>query len=184
MIRRLTRAVLPAVAATLVAAGLTISAVAPAAAETHKIRSASFIRTALEHEGFKVIAMRRKAQLYVVKAELDGVVAILAINALSSQIVGVNVVSVPAGVTAKPAGSGPRHYTSVTTEFGYEVEESSFSSYTEVTTEEITTSESYEEVSYAESEEVEYEDADDDSSGDLDEGSADDDAGDDAADED
>ena len=169
-------------AAFLVASlGLAVVA-APAAgsaSEAHKLRSAHFLKTALESKGLKVEDVRRKGQMYLIKVTDGSAVAILAIDGYSAEIVGVTVVD------GKPeaAGSGPHHFTSVSTSFGYTIEESSYESITEVSETEMSSTESFTEESFVATEEVDYAAVDSESDGDLDEGTPEDAAGDAAADE-
>lgn len=168
----------------LAAVSLFASAEASFAAAKAKFRSAHFIATALEAKGLTVEGIRRKGQLYMVKVSDDGTTAILAIDGYSSELVGLHVLSLAPGATAKPKGSGGNHFVDITYEYGYIVEESDYSSYTEVTTEEISMTEEYSETTIETSEEVTYEDVDDGATGDLDEGQPGDEEGDAMADDD
>lgn len=152
---------------------------ASSASESHKLRSAHFLVTALESKGLKVEDVRRKGQMYLIKVSEGGTVAILAIDGYSAEIVGVTVVDGAPEV----ASSGPRHFTSVSTSFGYTIEETSYESITEVSETEMSSTESYTEASFEATEEVDYAAVEDDASADLDEGTAEDAAGDEAADE-
>lgn len=167
----------------LAAFSLLASAEASLAAAKAKFRSAHFIATALEAKGLTVEDIRRKGQLYMVKVSDDGTTAILAIDGYSAELVGLHVLTLAPGATAKPKGSGGNHFVDITYEYGYIVEESVYSSYTEVTTEELSMTEEYSETSIETSEEVSYEEIDDGATGDLDEGQPGDDEGDAMADD-
>lgn len=157
-------------------------------AVTHKMRSAGFLKTRLEKKGVKVEDVRREGQVYLFLVESDGSKAIVAIDGYSSEIIGVHVLTYATGVTARAANSAGKHFVDFTYEFGYVVEETSFASYTEISSAEYSSTEEYSEVSYEESEEVSYEDIsyDEGSSeedvADLDQGDEGDAAGDDEAD--
>ena len=154
----------------------------------HKMRSAAFIKTHLEKKGVKVEDIRREGQVYLLLVDVDGTKAIVAIDGYSSEIIGVNVITYAAGVTERAANSSGKHFVDFTYEFGYVVEEATFTSYTEITTEEYSSTEEYSEVSYEESEEVSYEDISYDEGSteedvaDLDQGEDGDEAGDTEAD--
>jgi hypothetical protein len=154
----------------------------------HKMRSAAFIKTHLEKKGVKVEDMRREGQVYLVLVEVDGTKAIVAIDGYSSEIIGVNVITYAAGVAERPANSVGKHFVDFTYEFGYIVEETTFESYTEITSEEYSSTEEYSEVTYEESEEVSYDDisydegSTEEDAADLDQGEDGDEAGDTEAD--
>jgi hypothetical protein len=157
-------------------------------AEKHKMRSAGFIKTALEKKGVTVTSMRREGQVYLLLIEDAGSTAIVAVDGYSSEIIGINVLTYPAGATERAANSAGTHFVDFTYEFGYIVEETTYESYTEVTSEEYASTEEYTEVTYDSSEEVSYEDVTydenttEEDSADLDQGTADDEAGDAEAD--
>jgi hypothetical protein len=156
-------------------------------ATQHKMRSAGFLKTALEKKGVTVTSARREGQIYLFLVEADGTTAIVAIDGYSSEIVGVSVLTYGAGKTERPANSAGTHFVDFSYEFGYIVEESVYASYTEVTVEEYSSTEEYTEVSYEESEEVSYEEVTYDETtmedeADLDQGDDGDQAGDDEAD--
>ncbi len=154
----------------------------------HKMRSAAFLKTKLEKKGVKVEDVRREGQVYLFRVDSDGTKAIVAIDGYSSEIIGVNVLTYAAGVAERATNSAGVHFVDFAYEFGYVVEEATFSSYTEISSEELTTTEEYSEVSYEESEEVSYEDISYDEGSteedvaDLDQGDAGDEAGDTEAD--
>ena len=150
--------------------------------QKHKMRSAAFIATALEKKGFKVDEVRRHAQVYFVKVSESGNTAILAIDGYSAELIGLKVLELAAGTTAKPKGSGGNKFYDITYEFGYEVEVSVYESYVEYSSEELTSTEEYSEVTYDESQEVTYEQVEDEPAADLDEGTPEDAAGDQEAD--
>ena len=170
------------------AAALTTAFPHVASAETsakpakHKIRSAHFIAAQLTKKGYTVNDVRRRAQVYFVKVSKSGSSAILAIDGYSSEIIGLKLLAAAAGITPKAAGSGPRHFTDITYEFGYIVAVSVYESYTVISSVEMSSTSEYSYASYAESEEVAYEAAEDDVEADLDQGTADDATGDDEAD--
>lgn len=172
------------IAAQLSVAYLAIPTYGHAAAQTHKMRSAHFIVTALEKKGLKVLDSRRKAQVYFLYVADDaGSEAILAVDGFSAEIIGLTLLKLGPGVTATPAGSKGKHFVDLTYVYGYVIEESVYMSYTEITTEELSITEEYSEVSYEETEEVSYEEVEDTAESDLDEGTAEDSAGDDMADD-
>ena len=150
--------------------------------QKHKMRSAAFIATALEKKGFKVDEVRRHAQVYFVKVSEGGSTAILAIDGYSSELIGLKVLELAAGTTAKPKGTGGNHFVDITYEFGYEVDVATYDSYVEYSSEELTHTEEYAEVTYDESQEVTYEKVEEEASADLDEGTPGDAAGDQEAD--
>lgn len=176
--------------ASMIAAQLTFAYLAiptyghAAAGQSHKMRSAHFIVTALEKKGLKVLDSRRKAQVYFLHVADDaGSEAILAVDGVNAEIIGLTLLKLGPGVTATPAGSKGKHFVDLTYVYGYVIEESVYESYTEITTEELSVTEEYSEVSYEESEEVSYEEVEDTSETDLDDGTAEDSAGDDQADD-
>ena len=128
------------------------------AAKKHKMRSASFLKAALEKKGVTVTDVRRHGQIYLFRVEDSGTVAIVSVDGYSAKIIGVHVLTYAAGVTQRPAGSAGVYFIDFSYEFGYIVELTVFESYTEITSEELAMSEEYTEVSYEESEEVSYED--------------------------
>ncbi len=127
-------------------------------ATSHKMRSAGFLKAALEKKGVTVNAARREGQVYLFLVDSAGTSAIVAIDGYSSEIIGINILTYAAGVAERAANSAGKHFVDFTYEFGYIVEQSVYESYTEVTTEEYSSTEEYSEVSYEESEEVTYED--------------------------
>ncbi len=157
-------------------------------ATKHKMRSAGFLKTALEKKGVTVTSVHRQGQVYLFLVDSAGTTAIVAVDGYSSEIIGVNVLSYAVGVTERPVNSAGIRFVDFTYEFGYIVEESVYLSYTEITSEEYSSTEEYTEVSYEESEEVSYEDVTYDENtteedvADLDQGTADDEAGDTEAD--
>lgn len=157
-------------------------AYAASAMHQHKMRSAHFIVTAVEKLGLKVEGLRRKAQVYFVEVSQDGSRAIMAIDGYSAEIIGLNIISLAPGKTAKAKGTGGNHWVDITYVFGYVVDVATYESYTEVSSTEISVSEEYTEVSYEESEEVTYEEVEATAEADLDEGTAEDAAGDQEAD--
>jgi hypothetical protein len=144
----------------------------------------------LEKKGVTVESVRREGQVYLFLITVDGTKAIVAIDGYSSEIIGLNVLVYGPGVTERAVNSASVHFVDFTYEFGYVVEETTFESYTEITTEEISSTEEYTEVSYEESEEVSYEEisydeaaaSDEEEVADLDQGEAGDEAGDTEAD--
>ena len=151
-------------------------------AASHKMRSAHFLTTTLEKKGFAVDGVHRKGQVYFVKVAQDGTTAILAIDGYSAEIIGLNVLILAPGVTAKAQGTGGNHFVDLTYEYGYIVEETVYEASYELTVEEISVTEEYTEVSYEESEEVTYEEVEETAEADLDDGTAEDAAGDAEAD--
>lgn len=154
----------------------------------HKMRSAGFLKARLEKKNVVVDDVRREGQVYLFLVHDGEAKAIVAVDGYSSEIIGVKVLTYPAGTAAVPVNSAGRHFTGFTYEFGYVVEQASFESYTEITTEETSSTEEYTEVSYEESEEVSYEDitydegSTEEDVADLDQGDAGDEAGDAEAD--
>ena len=124
----------------------------------HKMRSAGFLIARLEKKGVVVQATRRHGQVYLFLIEHEGTTAIIAVDGYSSEIIGVNVLTYAAGVAERPANSAGVHFVDFTYEFGYEVEQTTYETYSEVSSAEVSSTESYSEVSYEESEEVSYED--------------------------
>lgn len=172
------------IATQLAVAYLATPTFAQAAGQSHKMRSAHFIVTALESKGLKVLDSRRKAQVYFLHvADAAGNEAILAVDGFSAEIIGLTVLKLAPGVTATPAGSKGKRFVDLTYVYGYVIEWSVYESYTEITTEELTITEEYTEVSYEETEEVTYEEVEESSEADLDEGTAEDAAGDELADD-
>jgi len=156
--------------------------VGTAYAAGHKVRSAHFLTTTLEKKSFKIDGVHRKGQVYFVKVTQDGTTAILAIDGYSAEIVGLNVLVLAPGATAKARGIGGNHFVDLTYEYGYVVEETVYDASYELTVEEISVTEEYTEVSYEESEEVTYEEVEETAEADLDDGTAEDPAGDAEAD--
>lgn len=154
----------------------------------HKMRSAGFLKARLEKKNVIVDDVRREGQVYLFLVHDEELKAIVAIDGYSSEIIGIKVLTYPAGTDAVPVNSAGRHFSGFSYEFGYVVEQTTFESYTEITTEETTTTEEYSEVSYEESEEVSYEDitydegSTEEDVADLDQGEAGDEAGDTEAD--
>lgn len=157
-------------------------------ATKHKMRSAGFLKAALEKKGVTVTSIHREGQVYLFLVDSAGTTAIVAVDGYSAEIIGVNVLTYAAGVTERPVNSAGVHFVDFTYEFGYIVEESVYLSYTEITSEEYSSTEEYTEVSYEESEEVSYEDVTYDENtteedvADLDQGTPEDEAGDAEAD--
>lgn len=152
------------------------------AAGGHKMRSAHFLTTALEKRGFKIDGVHRKGQVYFVKVTDDGTTAILAVDGYSAEIVGLKVLVLAPGATAKARGTGGNHFVDLTYEYGYVIEETVYEASYELTVEEISVTEEYTEVSYEESEEVTYEEVEETAEADLDDGTKEDAAGDAEAD--
>lgn len=154
----------------------------------HKMRTAGFLKARLEKKNVVVDDVRREGQVYLFLVHDGETKAIVAVDGYSSEIIGVKVLTYPAGSAAVPVNSAGRHFSGFNYEFGYVVEQASFESYTEITTEETSSTEEYTEVSYEESEEVSYEDISYDEGSteedvaDLDQGDAGDEAGDAEAD--
>jgi len=159
-----------------------VQAIAAEGHQKHKMRSAGFIATALEKKGFKVDEVRRHAQVYFVKVSEGGNSAILAIDGYSAELIGLKILELAPGTTAKSKGSGGNKFVDITYEFGYVVEISVYESYVEYSSEEISSTEEYTEVTYEESQEVTYEQVEEEASADLDEGTPEDAAGDQEAD--
>lgn len=124
----------------------------------HKMRSAGFLIARLEKLGVKVNDSRREGQVYLFLIEHEGTTAIVAVDGYSSEIIGVNVLTYAAGVVERPTNSAGVHFVDFTYEFGYTVEQTTYETYSEVSSVEVSSTESYSEVSYEESEEVSYED--------------------------
>jgi hypothetical protein len=124
----------------------------------HKMRSAGFLKTRLEKKNVVVDDVRREGQVYLFLVHDEETKAIVAIDGYSSEIIGIKVLTYPPGTDAVPADSAGRHFSGFNYEFGYVVEQATFESYTEITSEEVSSTEEYSEVSYEESEEVSYED--------------------------
>ncbi len=157
-------------------------------ATTHKMRSAGFLKAALEKKGVTVTSIHREGQVYLFLVDSAGTTAIVAVDGYSSEIIGVNVLTYAAGIVERPVNSAGVHFVDFSYKFGYIVEESVYLSYTEITSEEYSSTEEYTEVSYEESEEVSYEDVTYDENtteedvADLDQGTPGDEAGDTEAD--
>ena len=122
----------------------------------HKMRSAGFLIAKLEKLGVAVHDTRREGQVYLFLIEHEGTTAIVAVDGYSSEIIGVNVLTYATGVAERPANSVGIHFVDFTYEFGYEVEQTTYETYSEVSSVEVSSTESYSEVSYEESEEVSY----------------------------
>lgn len=154
----------------------------------HKMRSAGFLKARLEKKNVIVDDVRREGQVYLFLVHDEETKAIVAIDGYSSEIIGVKVLTYPPGTDAVPVNSAGRHFSGFSYEFGYVVEQATFESYTEITSEETTSTEEYTEVSYEESEEVSYEDitydegSTEEDVADLDQGDPGDEAGDTEAD--
>lgn len=131
-------------------------ALAPQGAEaaTARLHSPGSILVALEAEGFEIDEVRRKAQVYLIRARLDGVGAILAVDGRTARLIGVSLIdpAAPSGVVSKG-----RAHLDLGRSYGYVVEIATFESWTEVSQTEWTSTETYVEVSYEESEEISYE---------------------------
>jgi hypothetical protein len=124
----------------------------------HKMRSAGFLKARLEKKNVIVDDVRREGQVYLFLVHDEETKAIVAVDGYSSEIIGVKVLTYPAGTDAVSVNSAGRHFSGFSYEFGYVVEQATFESYTETTTEESSSTEEYSEVSYEESKEVSYED--------------------------
>jgi hypothetical protein len=142
---------------TAVLAGLAAGALAPISAEaatTARIRSPGDILVALEAEGFVIDEVRRKAQVYFVRARLDGVSAILAVDGRDAELIGVTVLgSATDGTAARSRGPAR---VDLSRSYGYVIEVATYESWTEVSSVEWTSTEDYVEVTYEENEEISY----------------------------
>lgn len=117
-----------------------------------KIRSIGFLQSKLVERGFTVVDGRRHGQLYFFRLDKDGYDVIMTVDGRSANIVGLEIVSVPAGVTLKPRGSAGNHYVDWTYEYGYSVDVATYETYHSYTEAEISSTEVYAEVYLTEEE--------------------------------
>ena len=89
----------------MAAAVAVLSLAGVAEAAPTKMKSAGHFIRAFQAEGLQVEDVRRQGQLYLMKVAHQGVKALVAVDGKTSNIVGVNVLEVPAGYTAPAAGS-------------------------------------------------------------------------------
>lgn len=119
----------------MAAAVAALSLIGTADAAPTKMKSAGHFIRAFQAEGLQVESVRRQGQLYLMKVAHQGVKALVAVDGKTSNIVGVNVLEVPAGYTAPAAGSKGRKFQGLTYEYGYIVEPDVYETITYVITE-------------------------------------------------
>lgn len=149
-----------------VGAGMVVRGAEAAEREGRRFYSAHFLVEALKTKKIKVDDVRRIGQVYFLRVDDAGTRAIVAIDGFTAEIVGLTVLSVAGG--GAPVQSSVRHFTSTSSSFGLVVTETTFESYTEITSEELSSTEEYSEVSISESEMVSYEAVDDAAASELD----------------
>ncbi len=149
-----------------VGAGMVVRGAEAAEREGRRFYSAHFLVEALKTKKIAVDDVRRIGQVYFLRVDDAGTRAIVAIDGFTAEIVGLTVLSVAGG--GAPVQSSARHFTSTSSSFGLVVTETTFESYTEITSEELSSTEEYSEVSISESEMVSYEAVDDAAASELD----------------
>ena len=117
-----------------------------------KIRSIGFLQANLVERGFTVVDGRRHGELYFFHLTKEGYDLLLTVDGRSAAIVGLKIISAPAGVTLKPRGSAGNHYVDWTYEYGYSVEMTTYETYHSYTETEISSTEVYDEVYLTEEE--------------------------------
>lgn len=118
-----------------------------------KVRSISFLQGKLVKLGFTVIDGRRHGALYFFHLTKEGYDLLLTVDGRSATVVGLKIISAPAGVTLKPRGSAGNYYVDWTYEYGYSVDMATYETYHTYTEVEISSTEVYSEV-YMSSEEI------------------------------
>lgn len=120
--------------------------------KTVKIRSIGFLEAKLVERGFTVVDGRRHGELYFFRLTKDGYEVLLTVDGRSADIVGLKIISAPAGVTLKPRGSAGNYYVDWTYEYGYSVDVATYETYHSYTEAEISSTEAYAEVYLTEEE--------------------------------
>ena len=111
-----------------------------------KIRSIGFLEARLTERGFTVVDGRRHGALYFFRLTKDGYSVLITVDGRSADIVGLKILSAPAGATPKPRGSAGNHYIDWTYEYGYSVDVTTYNSYHSYITAEVSSTEVYAEV--------------------------------------
>ena len=122
-----------------------------------KMRSVSYISSKLKTKGYVVRDARRKGQIYIFRTSKNGFVLLISVDARNSKIVGVKILSAPAGKQPRTKGSAGNRFVDETYEFGYGVSEAEYLSYNEFTEAEYLSTVEYTSYALAISEFVSYE---------------------------
>ena len=117
-----------------------------------KLRSIGFLEAKLVERGFTVVDGRRHGELYFFHLTKEGYDLLLTVDGRSADIVGLKIISAPAGVTLKPRGSAGNYYVDWTYEYGYSVDVATYETYHSYTATEISSTEVYAEVYLTEEE--------------------------------
>ncbi len=122
-----------------------------------KMRTVSYISGKLKTKGYVVRDARRKGQIYIFRTSKNGFVLLISVDARNSKIVGVKILSAPAGKQPRAKGSAGNRFVDETYEFGYGVSEAEYLSYYEFTQAEYLSTVEYTVYALAISEFVSYE---------------------------
>ncbi len=122
-----------------------------------KMRTVSYISGKLKTKGYVVRDARRKGQIYIFRASKNGFVLLISVDARNSKIVGVKILSAPAGKQPRAKASAGNRFVDETYEFGYGVSEAEYLSYYEFTQAEYLSTVEYTVYALAISEFVSYE---------------------------
>ncbi len=122
-----------------------------------KMRSVSYVSSKLKAKGYAVRDARRKGQVYMFRSSKNGFNLLISVDARNGKIVGVKILSAPAGKKPRAPKSAGNRFVDETYEFGYVVTEADYLTYYEFTSEEYSSTEVYTYYSMETSEFVSYE---------------------------
>ncbi len=122
-----------------------------------KMRSVSYITAKLKKKGYAVRDARRKGQIYMFRSSKNGFTLLISVDARNGKIVGLKILSAPAGKKPRAPKSAGNRFLDETYEFGYVVTETEYFSYYEFTSAEYSSTEVYTSYSMETSEFVSYE---------------------------
>ena len=122
-----------------------------------KMRSVGYVTTKLKAKGYAVRDARRKGQIYMFRSSKNGFNLLISVDARNGKIVGVKILSAPAGKKPRKPNSAGNRFVDETYEFGYVVTEADYLTYYEFTSVEYSSTEVYTSYSLETSEFVSYE---------------------------
>ena len=122
-----------------------------------KMRSVSYVTGKLKAKGYAVRDARRKGQIYMFRSSKNGFNLLISVDARNGKIVGVKILSAPAGKKPRKPKSAGNRFVDETYEFGYVVTEADYLTYYEFTSVEYSSTEVYTSYSLETSEFVSYE---------------------------
>jgi hypothetical protein len=136
------------------------------------LRSVSFIAAKLIERGFVIADARRQGQIYIFSTSKNGYVQYISVDARDARIVGLKVLSAPAGVELRAPESSGNRFIDESYEFGYAVTEAEYQGLKAFTSTELASTAIYTITELTDADVLIYEPLDDvaDGSDDLDKG--------------